>query len=372
MRLKEKAIYYVEDPESGNFGRLVFHDTDGNWKNHLEEIIEEDFDRHSLSLRNELVLPRRKKCSGEIEKFLEKENCTGFFHFEDISKLESIFSEGYIASRTLATEKGWETGKTEGGISEMNHLVSLKRGRHVRDYARFNVQADNPMFYHWEGYHNGQCIAQPCVFKVDWRMATVKGVRFAKTNANTSGQAYGINDSFLKTIPIYRLQNMWGCNTNKRGAEILYPVAAPINFVEEIDFRSKGEMKMAKKLTPGWFWHKKMKTDLRRFAAKATYLEDAVVTGYGPGLAIENAKEQKGFSPGSQINFRYRITNPGCAHKVSVLHEGARTGEKIFQGKEMRINLKSAIKGCGSYEVRLHLVDGKKQALLYKADFEVG
>lgn len=131
-------------------------------------------------------------------------------------------------------------------------------------------------------------------------------------------------------------------------------------------------MKFAKKLTPGWFWHKVMGINRQRFTLSGvTYLANAIVSDRNPDFS-EDVEDQTGFSLASKINFYYRIIDPKYGTRVSIFHEGVFAGGNTIKGTELNNwNLKPAINKCGNYEVQLHLVDGNKEVLIYKSNFEV-
>jgi hypothetical protein len=379
--VRANRVYFVGDKSSSWYGKLAYFD--GTWKDHLARDIERDFQDSSLEARTELAPPKRKTSSRDLEVILQQQDCCGFFHFTDVQNLPTIFERGYIASRTVAEEQDLLLFDTLGGIGEMDHLVSSKNGWTVQDYARFTVQPDNPILFHWQGVTDGKFVPQPCIIRVDPRIVVIKGVRFSYTNANTSFQNYGLSHEFLQLIPIRNLQRSRGSSTYARGAEVMYPKAAPINFVEDIGFRSPAEMKHARNLTPDSLWRKHYKKGrdfpfrfrgLENSYVRPTYIWNATLSVEEPDL--ENVLDDQDQIPltAENIYIKFNMQNPliDDGVRVEVWRDNKLVGQ-WSDGLEMahNVNLKPSVDGSGKYTAKICLLRDEVRYELYSTTFEV-
>ncbi|MFH1972762.1 MAG: DarT ssDNA thymidine ADP-ribosyltransferase family protein [archaeon] len=365
--LEEGVMYYVNDRKSRLFGRMVYSSylKEEKWRADYD-YIEPDFDFDKLEIRRELQPMIRKAGWEGIEKILKESLCEGFFHFTDLMHLPRIFREGYIASRALAIKNGLVKVDCISEIGKNNHVVEEEKK--VQDYARFTIQAANPIQYNYLGFREGNCVPQPCVICVDPSIAFAWRVMFSKTNANTGGQKYGKSSDFLSDIPIANLQHC-SCNSiEDRCAELLYPHGAPINFIKGIYFRTKGEMKHAINLTPGWFWHDLMVEDSRMFGERkdVCFLEDV-------SLGSKGKEDQSEFSLGSNIRFRFSLNNPDNSYVCAkVLHDGEKAGLLTRNSQSTQtFDLNKIVRKKGDYKIKLFLIKGKYKRRIYTTNFVV-
>jgi hypothetical protein len=367
-----EGAYYVTDIKSNCHGTLVFRH-DGKWKDHLGRDIRGHFNGGQLR-QSDIKVPEIKPCGRDLEQIIEDAECPGFFHFTDITNLPTISGNGYIASRSRAENEALSAVDSEGHISFGNHHVA--GGMCVRDFARFTMQADSPIIYHWQGIIQGQCVPQPCMLRVDPLIATIEGVYFSKTNANTRNQQYGDDHRFLAQIPLAQLNRGRGLDVRTRGAEVLYPDAAPINFLEEIAFRSIGEMKYAKHLTEGWELQPLMRLNpaLLGNGKCPTYLMDAYIGSSRNAMEHGHATDIKSSSiRPPALFFCYALRNFREEQRVSVevWHEGSFKGKtKMLHDNHCTVDIKNIVSERGRYEVRLLLHDSGRDFIIYSVRFK--
>jgi hypothetical protein len=396
--VQDLMMWYVDNVGSDHDQELIYLER-GQWFNAQGEEIEEDFDLESLVETDDIWIPDFKEDHREISAFLNNQNCQGFYHFTDVTNLRTIFREGFIASRNLATDLNLMSVDTEGDISTYNNTVCFAQDitnqyvdwnttMHVRDFARFNIQSNNPIQYRWEGIddtRNGNTqVPQPCIIKVSKEIAEVSDVFFSETNANSTMQEYGQRAEHIQRIPVHSLQYSRNCNTYERGAEVLYPRGIPVNFIEEIYFRSIGEYKHARNLVKKRKWREKFKRDNSPFSSRSgsknpTMLNSVWLTNISlQGIRRERSwlyrprSDVKEFRRGETINFIFNMANRNPNYITSVeLYQGrGRRLTRVFQ-EETRGFQALPTNLHGNYTLKLKLEENGRTHTLYTVKFEV-
>ncbi len=362
-------MHYVTTPSSSFFGKLVGL-KDGLWVDHLGNSLPFlDFNSDHVIQRPEVPDLGKKINFREITDVLTKENCNGFYHFMDISNIPRFFERGFVASRSVSENNGLSYRNTAGKVGA-NHVV--KGEKTVRDYARFTVQSANPILYRYQGLKlqdneqravYGELVPQPCILRMNYLMATLEDVLFSRTNANSGASRYFQDVESLKEIPIKALQSSGGTNksTFDRGAELLYPSAAPINLLDEIYFRSVGEFKQAHNLTQGSQWHQKMVINKKPFPQdySYTYLVNAILGNSNAAMDGTCVPDQTAFNFGSKIDFRFVVWSPyNYDVNVDVYYGGNLVSENHQAVQLQNIwNLATAVTMTGNYRVDVTLTN---------------
>lgn len=171
-----------------------------------------------------------KKDWEKYREYLLRNNITCFYHFTDLSNIESIKANGGLYSWRYCVDNGIVIPKAGGG--ELSR--SLDTRYHLENYVRLSFCSDHPMVYRLKqsGY---SLVLLKIKIDVAWFEETV----FADMNATDSAHHHGKEFEDLECVDISATQERYvpttSPNFKKHQAEVLVKRFVPLEYIININ-----------------------------------------------------------------------------------------------------------------------------------------